>query len=62
MTRGGGKERGIREERRRGVMEEYVQRTHGQSQGGVGLRVGVGGGGVGESGGRKMETTVLELQ
>ena len=33
-----------------------------KAKGGVGLRVGVGGGGVGESGGRKMETTVLELQ
>ena len=33
--------------------------THGQSQRGEGLRVG-GGGGVGESCGGKIETTVLE--
>ena len=37
-------------------------RTHGQSQRGKGLRVGVGVGEVGDSGGWKMETTVLEQQ
>ena len=37
-------------------------KEHGQIQSGVGLRVGVGDGWVGGSGGEKMETTVLEQQ
>ena len=36
--------------------QEHVQRTHGQSQSGVGSRV------VGGNGGGKLETTVLEQQ
>ena len=43
-------------ERRGRVIKDHVYRTHGQSQRGKGLR------GVKESGGRKMETAVLEQQ
>ena len=42
--------------------QEQVYRTHGQGQRRVGSRVGDGDGLVGRSGGRKMETTVLEQQ
>ena len=44
---------------KRGGCQEHVQRTHGQSQRRVGLRVGGGDGWVEGSGGVKMETTIL---
>ena len=49
-------------ERRERFINEHVQRTHGESQRGVGLRAVVGGGSVGESGGGKMETTVFKQE
>ena len=51
---------GITGEKWRRVIKEYVQWTHGQSQSGIGLRVGVHG--AGEIGGWKMETTVIEQE
>ena len=49
-------------ERRERAINEHVQRTHGQSQRGVGLRVGGGDWKGGQSGGGKMKTIVLEQQ
>ena len=44
------------------IVEEHVWKTHGQSQRGLGLRVGGGVGWVWGNGAGKMETTVLERQ
>ena len=44
------------------VIKEHVLRTHGQSQRGIGLRVGGWVGGARKGRGGKVETTVLEQQ
>ena len=54
--------RGDNGRKRRKGFQEHVQRTYGQNQRGVGSRVGSKDGWSGESGGGKMETTVLDQQ